>query len=1012
MLPRSNAVYTSGLPNVEKFLGSPVWPDAAVRILCGPLEVPFLALNGMQAISASRGLLGRFPFFSFVGVGLVILMGSMVGAVAATFTVTNTADSGPGTLRQAVTDAHAAPGADTIVFDPAVFSTPRTITLASVVNLTQGSAIDDITIIGPGQNLLTVSGNNVTRHFINSDGDTSVISGMTLTAGNKSSGGSVSNGGFMTLTNMVFRENTSNTGGAVHNTSGAVLTIAGCNFINNTTTGTNTNGNGGSALQSNGGNVTIRDCTMTGGTTRGGGGALRLNGGSGAIVNITNSIIENNTSGNAGNSDGGGGIYNDATLTITGSTIRNNTAGEDTPGGGIRNEQALTLIDTVVTNNSAGRNGGGIYDGGAFSGEFLRVINSTISHNVANTGLANTGRGGGIYAQAGTEATITGSTIHNNLVRFSSNPDENTVSDGGGIWGEGELVIDRSTISSNTAMVAYGGVRVPSSAADTLVTNSTIVNNSAPTGGGLGKSGCGLNCKTVSIGNTIIFGNAGGDLKSGGFGGGGQSDVPITSIGYTLVGTFTQGALYAPSSTDLIGVDPGLGALQDNGGPTPTHAPLSGSPVIDRGKRLSEGTTDQRGLLRPYDYPGIGNASGGDGSDIGAVEDQPPNTQPGSNVTASAPAGDAMVTFTTVSAPGFTSFAAFAPQSATALVPPGYRVLENAPAYDITTSATFTGPLTVCFTLPAGISEADFSRVRLLHRENGVWVDRTILAPATPAPNFSTRQVCARTDSLSPFVLALAPTQLLNISTRLRVLTGDNALIGGFIITGSEAKKVIIRALGPSLGSQGVAGVLQNPTLELIDGGGRRMAFNDDWRSEQQGEIEATTIPPGNEAESAIVATLAPGAYTAVMRGAGESTGVGLVEVYDLAAVAASELANISSRGFVERGDNVMIGGFIIGGGGTRVIVRGIGPSLGNQGVAGALQDPTLQLVDENGTQVRANDNWKSDQQAEIEGSGIPPSDEREAALVATLAAGNYTAILRGQGETTGVGLVEVYNVP
>ena len=251
---------------------------------------------------------------------------------------------------------------------------------------------------------------------------------------------------------------------------------------------------------------------------------------------------------------------------------------------------------------------------------------------------------------------------------------------------------------------------------------------------------------------------------------------------------------------------------------------------------------------------------------------------------------------------------------------------------------------------------------------------------------------------------------LLNISTRLRVGTGENALIGGFIVTGNEPKKVIIRAIGPSLASQGVAGVLQDPTLELIDGAGTPIVSNDNWRSDQEAEIEATTIPPGNDAESAIVATLAPGAYTAVMRGAGESTGVGLVEVYDLAGAADSELANISSRGFVQTGEDVMIGGFIVGAG-TRVIVRAIGPSLGNQGVAGALQDPTLQLVDANGTEVRANDNWKSDQQAEIEATGVPPNNDAESALVAALPAGNYTAVVRGTGETTGVGLVEVYNL-
>jgi hypothetical protein len=257
------------------------------------------------------------------------------------------------------------------------------------------------------------------------------------------------------------------------------------------------------------------------------------------------------------------------------------------------------------------------------------------------------------------------------------------------------------------------------------------------------------------------------------------------------------------------------------------------------------------------------------------------------------------------------------------------------------------------------------------------------------------------------------PDRLLNISTRLRVGTGENALIGGFIITGSEAKKVIIRAIGPSLASQGVSGVLANPTLELFDGAGEPIAFNNNWKEDQQGEIEGSTIPPGNDLEAAIVRTLPPGNYTAVVRGEGGATGIGLVEVYDLAGAAAAKLANISSRGFVEAGENVMIGGFIVGGGGggTRVIVRALGPSLANGGVEGALQNPTLQLVDGDGSELAANDDWKGGQRAELEAIGIQPSDDRESALLATLASGNYTAIVKGQGDGTGVGLVEVYNV-
>lgn len=257
--------------------------------------------------------------------------------------------------------------------------------------------------------------------------------------------------------------------------------------------------------------------------------------------------------------------------------------------------------------------------------------------------------------------------------------------------------------------------------------------------------------------------------------------------------------------------------------------------------------------------------------------------------------------------------------------------------------------------------------------------------------------------------------KLLNISTRLRVQTGDNALIGGFIVTGTDAKKVIIRAIGPSLTQSGVGGALVDPVLELHGSDGSLIVANDNWKDTQEAEITATGIAPKNDLESAIVRTLAPGSYTAILRGKNDGTGIGLVEAYDLDQAANSTLANISTRGFVETNDNVLIGGFIVGGGSggfARVVVRAIGPSLGTSGVQGALQDPTLELRDQNGALITANDNWKETQLAEITALGLAPKNDAESALVASLPPGNATAIVRGKGGTTGVGLVEVYNVP
>lgn len=264
--------------------------------------------------------------------------------------------------------------------------------------------------------------------------------------------------------------------------------------------------------------------------------------------------------------------------------------------------------------------------------------------------------------------------------------------------------------------------------------------------------------------------------------------------------------------------------------------------------------------------------------------------------------------------------------------------------------------------------------------------------------------------------------QPLNSSTRLRVQTGDHVLIGGFIITGTDTKRVIVRGIGPSL-EQFFPDFLRDPTLELHGPGAFVTITNDNWKtrpdgSSQQAEIEATDIPPTNDLESAIVATLPANdaSYTAVLRGVNDATGIGVMEVYDLDTAANSRLANISTRGLVETGNHVLVGGFIAGNGLTKVIIRAIGPTLKGAGLTNSLLDPTLELYDGSGTTIATNDDWKtrpdgSSQQAEIEATGIPPNDDRESALVRTLPPGAYTAVVRGTNNTTGIGLVEIYNL-
>ena len=218
-----------------------------------------------------------------------------------------------------------------------------------------------------------------------------------------------------------------------------------------------------------------------------------------------------------------------------------------------------------------------------------------------------------------------------------------------------------------------------------------------------------------------------------------------------------------------------------------------------------------------------------------------------------------------------------------------------------------------------------------------------------------------------------------------------------------------MRAIGPSLP---FPGSLADPTLELRDSGGALIRSNDNWRgSDQESEIIATGIPPSNDLESAIVAILPANnaAYTAIVRGVNDGTGIGVVEAYDLNRAVNSKLANISTRGLVKTGENVLIGGLIVlGQDSLRVIVRAIGPSLP---VPGALADPMLELRDGNGGLIDSNDNWRSDHEQEIIATTIPPSNNLESAIVRDLAPGTYTAIVSGVGGTTGVGVVEAYNL-
>jgi len=281
----------------------------------------------------------------------------------------------------------------------------------------------------------------------------------------------------------------------------------------------------------------------------------------------------------------------------------------------------------------------------------------------------------------------------------------------------------------------------------------------------------------------------------------------------------------------------------------------------------------------------------------------------------------------------------------------------------------------------------------------------------TPSPAPTATPVPSPVSTPTPGPISAQP---INLSTRMRVQTGDNVGIGGFIITGNASKQLLIRAIGPSLTGSGISSALADPILELHGPAGFTTIANDNWREQQESEIRATGLSPTNDLESAIAATLAPGAYTALVRGNNGGSGVALIEVYDLDRLLPSKLANMSTRAFADHGENIVIAGFILGNnaGNDKVVVRGLGSSLTQAGVPNALTNPMLELRDSNGALLRANDDWQDDplQVQELTTAGLAPANSLESSITATLPPGAYTALLAGANNGNGIGLVEIYD--
>jgi hypothetical protein len=295
----------------------------------------------------------------------------------------------------------------------------------------------------------------------------------------------------------------------------------------------------------------------------------------------------------------------------------------------------------------------------------------------------------------------------------------------------------------------------------------------------------------------------------------------------------------------------------------------------------------------------------------------------------------------------------------------------------------------------------------------------TVTATATATPTATATATSTPTAAATATPTATAtvpPAQAVNLSTRVQVEAGDKLMIGGFIITGNTPKKVVLRGMGPSLATFGITNFLADPLLELRGSSGALLRQNDNWKDDQRSEIEGSPFQPSDDREAVIVATLAPGAYTALLTGKGGTTGVGIIEAYDANLPANSQLANISTRGFVQTGNNVMIAGFSLGANNnsTRIAIRGRGPSLSNSGLSNVLADPTIELHNSSGTTLVSNDNWEDDpvSAALLIANGLALTDPKESGIVTSLAApGQFTAIIAGKDAGTGIAIFEIYNL-
>jgi hypothetical protein len=992
---------------------------------------------------------------------------------ANTFTVTVTSDSGTGSLRQAIIDANAHAGLDTITFNLPV-GTIHTIALAFPLP----TIIDPVVIDGTTQPGFT----GMPIIELNGSSAGSSARGLEITAGN------------CTVRGLVINRFSS---WGIHVSLNGSNIIQG-NFIGTDATGTVALGNSLDAVAVDSGNNVI------GGTTAAAANLLSGNARDGVDLSSSGNVVQGNLIGTdvsgtnvLANGRSGVSIFFGAQTNIVGGTVlgaRNVISGNGGDGVliGNQNGSSNTTGNNIVQGNFIGTDANGTLALGN-SGNGINIFNSAASNTIGGT---TAGAGNVIWNNRGNGILITTSTAINNAIL------SNSIYDNGGLGidlgGDGVTPNDPGDIDTGPnnlenypilTLVTNGAGNTSiagrlNSAANTSYRIEFFANDTIdPSGFGEGQSFVGFTNATTDASGNVSFNvsvpqiaagrqvtatatdpNGNTSEFSAAFG------APVITSPLTATATVGQLFVYQITATNnptTFGAAPlpaGLSLDSDSGilGGTPTDPgttqiqltasnsfgtgmktlTLTVQPFPSSGPVIASGTSITARTGDPFSFEVF--TTGGSATARLTATGLPPglSADPVTGVISGTPTADGSFRVTLTVRDG--ALTTTSTLQLTFTSDPAIPVITNPREAALTAGQFFT------YTIDAPSSDHSGTTFSLIgNLPLGLGFDPatgTISGTYNPGDqnggallgNVQTNTHNSSGSGTNPLSFFQAvPATAVNISTRLAVGTGDNVLIGGFIVTGNAPKKVIVRAIGPSLTAQYVPGALQDPMLELHNGTGALIARNDDWHttqigglitSNQSAAIQASGLAPTDHRESAMLVTLAQhtgnpasltGHYTTIIRGKNGTTGAALVEVYDVGTASLdvssnAQLANISTRGLVQTGDNVMIGGFIVRGDmPATVIVRAIGPSLAQHGITNPLQDPTLELHDHNGTLIAFNDNWMSapNRQAIIN-SGQAPSNNLESAILRSLSPGNYTAIVRGKNGTSGVALVEAYVIP